>query len=173
MRRPAIGRMSILSSPMSTPNDLPPPPTSESAAGVAHRLLYQAYVTGRLHLGMKGALNGRHSPVHNIWENLIPYGLILLMIGNYTYTMGMKGLVLTISIGIPVGLFVVPRWIMVKVRKRTVNYAFADAASWDALWRIGGLSMRVADKPEVICDSPDGNWQAFAMENYAGESSAA
>jgi hypothetical protein len=158
---------------MSTPTDLPPPPTSGSTAGIAHRLLYQAYVTRKLHLGMKGVLNSRRSPVHNIWENVIPYGLILLMIGNYTYTMGLKGLVLTASLGLGVGLFVVPRWVMVKVRKRTVNYAFADAASWDELWRIGGLSMRLADKPEAVCDSPDGDWRAFAMENFADENSNA
>jgi hypothetical protein len=149
------------------PNDLPPPITNDSDAGVAHRLLYQAYVSGKLHLGMKGLLNSRRSPVHNIWENLIPYGLILLMIGNYTYTMGVKGLVLTASLGLGVGLFVIPRWIMVKVRKRTVSYAFVNAESWNALWKIGGLSMRRADDTQEVCDSPDGDWQAFAMKNFA------
>jgi hypothetical protein len=149
------------------PTELPPPRTADSDAGVAHRLLYQAYLTHRVHLGMKGNLNSRASPVHNIWENVIPYALILLMIVNYSYTMGWQGFVLTVSLGIGVGLFLIPRWIMIKVRKRTVARAFASADAWDELWRFGGLSMRLAEDPSVVCDSPDGDWQAFARAHFA------
>lgn len=132
-----------------------------------HELLYRAYVTNKIHLGMKGALNSRASPVHNLWENIIPYLLILIVVGNYTFTSGLQGLLLSASIGVPVGLWIVPRWIITKVRRRAVSYAFGSAKGWQELWSLGGLSMRLAADPTVICDSPEGDWQAFAREHLA------
>jgi hypothetical protein len=152
---------------MAQPTPLAPPHVSGSKLAAAHMLLYRAYTTNKLHLGMKGGLNGRRSPVHNKWENIIPYALILFVTINYTITMGFKGLVLSASLGIGVGLFVIPRWIMNKVRRRAVTMAFGSAEGWDALWRFGGLSMRLADHPEIACDSPDGDWQAFAEQNLS------
>jgi hypothetical protein len=146
--------------------DLPPPTSSTTELGAAHQLLYQAYVTHKVHLGMKGALNSRRSPVHNLWENLIPYGLILFLIVNYTYSMGFKGFILSASLGLGVGLFVIPRWIMNKVRRRTVILAFGSAEGWDALWQVGGLSLRLDEDPTIICDSPAGDWKAFAVQHF-------
>jgi len=146
---------------------LPPPtPSSDAELGAAHQLIYQAYVAHKIHLGMKGALNSRRSPAHNIWENLVPYGLILFLIGNYTYTMGFKGFVLSASLGLGVGAFVIPRWIMTKVRRRAVILAFGSAEGWDALWRVGGLSIRLDEDPTVVCDSPGGDWKAFAVQHF-------
>jgi hypothetical protein len=130
-----------------------------------HELLYDAYIHRRIHLGMKPAVNSRSSPVHNLWENVFPYMLILFMIGYYTWEMGVKGLILAASIGVPVGAFVVPRWIMTKVRRRAVAHAFQSEEAWDALWRVGGMSMRLAEDIDVICDSPDGDWRAFALQH--------
>jgi hypothetical protein len=153
--------------PMAKPTFIPPPkPAPDSKPGMAHALLYQAYVENKVHLGMKGALNTRRSPVHNLWENLIPYGLILLVIVNYTYTAGWEGFVLTASLGLGVGAFVIPRWVMNKVRRRTMIVAFSSAEGWESLWRIGGLSMRLDEDPSVVCDSPDGDWQAFAFAHF-------
>jgi hypothetical protein len=149
---------------------LPPPtPSPDSELGAAHQLVYQAYVAHKIHLGMKGGLNSRRSPVHNIWENVIPYALIVFLVGNYTYTMGLQGLILSGSLGLGVGAFVIPRWIMTKVRRRAVITAFGSAEGWDALWRVGGLSIRLDDDPNVVCDSPDGDWQAFIRQHF-GES---
>jgi hypothetical protein len=152
---------------MAEPTNLPLPTASNSGPAAAHLLLYRAYITNKLHLGMKGGLNSRRSPVHNKWENIIPYALILFVIVNYTITMGFKGMVMAASLGIGVGLFVIPRWLMNKVRRRAVTMAFGSAEGWDALWRFGGLSMRLADHPEIACDSPDGDWQAFANQNLS------
>ena len=152
---------------MAEPTTLAPPIPSNSRAAAAHLLLYRAYTTNKVHLGMKGGLNSRRSPVHNKWENIIPYALILFVTINYTITMGFKGFVLSASLGIGVGLFVIPRWIMNKVRRRAVTTAFGSAEGWDALWRFGGLSMRLADHPEIACDSPDGDWQMFAEQNLS------
>lgn len=146
---------------------LPPPaPSSNAELAAAHQLIYQAYVAHKIHLGMKGGLNSRRSPVHNLWENLIPYALILFLVGNYTYTMGFKGFVLSASLGLGVGAFVIPRWIMTKVRRRAVILAFGSAEGWDALWRVGGLSIRLDEDPAVICDSPNGDWKAFAVQHF-------
>src|SRR5690348_14865461 len=88
-------------SPMAQPTLIPPPkPSPDSEMGMAHALIYQAYVAHQVHLGMKGALNSRGSPVHNLWENLVPYALILLLVGNYTYTAGFEGFVLSASLGL-------------------------------------------------------------------------
>lgn len=149
--------------------NLPPPHPSDTELGASHQILYQAYINHKVHLGMKGALNSRRSPVHNVWENVIPYALILFVIGNYTWTMGLKGLVLTASLGLGVGLFVIPRWIMNKVRRRTVITAFGSGEGWDALWRVGGLSIRLDEDPSVVCDSPDGDWQAFVRQHFGKE----
>jgi hypothetical protein len=159
---------------MAKPTFIPPPkPSPDSELGAAHALLYQAYVAHKIHLGMKGALNSRSSPVHNLWENLIPYALILLVIVNYTYTMGWEGLILTASLGLGVGAFVIPRWVMNKVRRRTMIVAFGSAEGWDSLWRIGGLSLRLDDDPAVVCDSPDGDWKAFAFEHFGDKAQTA
>jgi len=107
-----------------------------------HELLYDAYIHRRIHLGMKPPINSRQSPVHNFWENVFPYALI----------------------GVPVGAFVVPRWIMTKVRRRAVAHAFASEEGWDGLWRVGGMSMRLAEDIDVTLDSPEGDWRAFALQ---------
>ncbi|MGE5539291.1 MAG: hypothetical protein ACM30I_11790 [Gemmatimonas sp.] len=135
-----------------------------------HELLYDAYIHRRLHLGMKPPVNSRESPVHNFWENVFPYALIVFMIGYYTWTMGVKGLILSASIGVPVGAFVIPRWIMTKVRRRAVGYVFASAENWDAVWRVGGISMRLAEEIDVICESPEGDWRAFATQHFSKKS---
>jgi hypothetical protein len=159
---------------MAQPIIIPPPkPSPDSEMGAAHALIYQAYVAHKVHLGMKGALNSRGSPVHNLWENVIPYGLILLLIGNYTFTAGWEGFVLSASLGIGVGAFVIPRWVMNKVRRRTMILAFGSAEGWDSLWRVGGLSMRLDEKPEIVCDSPNGDWKAFAFEHFRDDAQTA
>lgn len=132
-----------------------------------HELLYRAYTTNKIHLGMKGALNSRRSPVHNMWENIVPYVIILIVVANYTYTSGLAGFLLTALIGTGVGLSIIPRWIITKVRKRAVSYAFGSAKGWQELWGLGGLSLRLAADPSVTCDSPTGDWQAFAREHLA------
>jgi hypothetical protein len=147
--------------------DLKKPTGMGDEPATPHELLYRAYVANKIHLGMKGALNSRSSPVHNLWENTVPYGLILLVIVNYTFTSGLPGFLVSAMVGAAVGLGIVPRWIMIKVRKRTVAYAFGSAKGWQELWSIGGLSIRLADNPEVMCDSPGGDWQAFAGEHLA------
>jgi hypothetical protein len=151
----------------------PPKPSPDSEMGAAHALIYQAYVENKVHLGMKGALNSTRSPVHNLWENLVPYALVLLVIGNYTYTAGFQGFILTASLGLGVGAFVIPRWVMNKVRRRTMIVAFSSAEGWDSLWRIGGLSMRLDEDPEIVCDSPDDDWQAFAFKHFGNKAQTA
>ena len=114
---------------------------------------------------MKVMINSRRSPVHNLWENIVPYGLILLVVVNYSYTSGLPGFLASAMIGVAVGLGIAPKWIMTKVRRRAVTYAFGSAKGWQELWDIGGLSIRLAANPEITCDSPDGDWQAFAREH--------
>jgi hypothetical protein len=81
-----------------------------------------------------------------------------------------SGLILSASIGIPVGAFVIPKWIMTKVRRRAVAHAFGSADGWDALWRVGAMSMRLADNIDVVCDSPAGDWRAFALQHFGAPS---
>jgi hypothetical protein len=155
---------------MAQPIIIPPPtPSSDPEITAAHQLIYDAYVAHRIHLGMKGALNSRRSPVHNKWENLLPYALIAFLIITYTYQMGLQGLILSGSLGLGVGAFVVPRWVMNKVRRRTMIMAFTSGDGWDALWRIGGLSIRLDEDPDVVCDSPGGDWKAFARQHFGAE----
>ena len=51
-----------------------------------HSLIYQAYLDGRLHLGLKYfQLNSRGSPVYKLWENIVPFAMIAAIVAQYTY----------------------------------------------------------------------------------------
>ena len=150
---------------MSQNEDLPPLPDDPDGP---HGLIYQAYRDGTLHLGLKYFhLNARGSPVYKMWENIVPFAMIIAIVAQYTYDYGLWGFAASFAITGLLGFYFIPRWLAKRVRLRGLNMAMSGEAGWDKLWQFGALSLRMADNPELACDSPEGDWRAFARQHLS------
>jgi hypothetical protein len=133
-----------------------------------HSLIYQAYTDGRLHLGLKYfQLNTRGSPVYKLWENILPFAMILIIVAQYTYDHGFVGFALSLLLTGLLGFYFIPRWLAKRVRARGMAMAVSGEQGWDELWRAGCLSIRLAGNADVAADSPDDDWRAFARAHLA------
>lgn len=133
-----------------------------------HSLIYQAYLDGRLHLGLKYfQLNSRGSPVYKLWENILPFAMIAAIVAQYTYDYGLIGFSASLLLTGLLGFYFIPRWLAKRVRARGLDMAMSGEQGWDILWRAGCLSLRLAEKPDVAADSPTDDWRAFARANLA------
>lgn len=147
------------STPVSPPEEDPDSP---------HSLIYQAYVEGELHLGLKYfQLNRRGSPVYKLWENILPFAMIAAIVAQYTYDYGMIGFALSLLLTGMLGFYFIPRWLAKRVRARGMAMAVSGEAGWDTLWQAGCLSIRMADNPDLFADSPQDDWRAFALKHLA------
>lgn len=128
-----------------------------------HQMIYNAYEGGRIHIGpIFAILNRKGAPDYSQVENYLPYGLLAGLVVVYTYQMGLWGGIATLLFSVLLILRPVPRWILKRLRHRTMDRAFGSEEGWDQLWGIGGLSIRLAQDPETMCESPDGDWRHFA-----------
>ncbi|MEE9196104.1 MAG: hypothetical protein V3U44_09700 [Alphaproteobacteria bacterium] len=128
-----------------------------------HQLIYNAYQEGRIHIGpIFAILNRKGAPDFSQVENYLPYGLLAGLIVIYSFQMGMWGGIAALLFAVLLALRPVPRWILKRLRHRTMDRAFGSEEGWDQLWEIGGLSIRLAADVETMCEAPDGDWQRFA-----------
>ena len=147
-----------------TQSDIFPAPQGDPDG--PHSLIYQAYLDGRLHLGLKYfQLNRRGSPVYKLWENVVPFAMIIAIVAQYTYDYGYIGFAASLVLTGLLGFYFIPRWLSKRVRSRGMEMAMSGEEGWEILWRAGGVSMRMADDPELAADSPDDDWRAFALKN--------
>jgi hypothetical protein len=147
------------------------PVTPPEDADSLHSLIYQAYVEGELHLGLKYfQLNRRGSPVYKLWENILPFAMIAAIVAQYTYDYGLTGFALSLLITGLLGFYFIPRWLAKRVRARGMAMAVSGEAGWDELWRAGCLSIRMADNPEHFADSPQDDWRAFVRAHLENNS---
>jgi len=150
---------------MSESEILPPLPDDPDGP---HSLIYQAYRDGTLHLGLKYfRLNVPGSPVYKLWENIVPFAMIIAIVAQYTYDYGFWGFAASLAITGLLGFYFIPRWLAKRVRVRGLSMAMSGEAGWDRLWQFGALSIRLADDADQACDSPEGDWRAFARRNLA------
>jgi hypothetical protein len=146
------------------PTTLTPPDDPDGP----HSLIYQAYTDGRLHLGLKYfQLNRRGSPVYKLWENIVPFAMILAIVAQYTYDHGYIGFALSLLLTGLLGFYFIPRWLAKRVRARGMAMAVSGEQGWDELWKAGCLSLRMADDPQKAADSPGDDWRAFAQAHLA------
>ncbi|MGY9005057.1 MAG: hypothetical protein ACKVJQ_02990 [Alphaproteobacteria bacterium] len=137
-----------------------------------HELLYRAYLLGWVHFGTKLAvLNRPGSPVFNAYENWGPVGLVVFLSLYTILTSGMAAGFSLLAAGLFACLLILPKWVLKKLRVRVLEMSFGSEQGWRDLWQGGGISMRIAPKSleeadnVAICDSPDGDWEAFAREH--------
>lgn len=146
----------------------PDMPISQSDPESPHGMICRGYLEQKLHLGLKYFdLNKYGSPVYKLWENVLPYAMILVIVAQYTYDYGFNGFAISLLVTGLLGFYFIPRWLAKRVRSRAMVMAMTDEAGWDRLWRSGGLSLRLASDPNIDCDSPDGDWRAFARRYLA------
>lgn len=144
------------------PNTITPPDDSDGP----HSLIYQAYMDGRLHLGLKYLeLNRRGSPVYKLWENILPFAMIAAVVAQYSYDYGYQGFLLSLLVTGLLGFYFIPRWLAKRVRVRGMAMAVNSEKDWDILWNAGCLSIRMADQPEHAADSPKDDWRAFVRDH--------
>lgn len=133
-----------------------------------HSLIYQAYTEGELHLGLKYFhLNTRGSPVYKLWENILPFAMIAVIVAQYSYDYGYVGFAASLLLTGLLGFYFIPRWLAKRVRARGMALAVSSEEGWDSLWKAGCLSIRMADNPEHFADSPADDWRAFALKYLA------
>ena len=129
-----------------------------------HELIYYAYQEGRIHIGpIFGVLNRKGAPDYSQVENYLPYILLLGLIVFYSYQMGLWWGVAAFLFSVLFVIRPVPRWILKRLRHRTMDRIFGSEEGWDQLWRLGGLSIRLAADVKTMCESPDGDWRRFAV----------
>lgn len=128
-----------------------------------HTLIYRAYLLGWIHFGTKIAvLNRPGSTVYNAYENWGPLGLIGFL-ALYTGATASWQLGVSTFFGLGLlGFLILPKWVLRKLRVRVLDKALGTEGGWEEMWREGGISMRLAMDPSVECDSPGGDWRAFA-----------
>lgn len=128
-----------------------------------HELIYRAYLLGWIHFGTKLAvLNRPGSPVYNAYENWGPVALILFLSLYAGVTSSWQaGLSLFAALAF-FGFLFLPRYVLKKMRLRVLEKGFGSEGGWIELWQSGGISIRLGMDPGVECDSPDGDWRAFA-----------
>ncbi|MEE8516757.1 MAG: hypothetical protein V3T02_08990, partial [Alphaproteobacteria bacterium] len=116
------------------------------------------------HIGpIFGILNRKGAPDYSQVENYLPYILLVGLIVVYSYQMGLWGGVAALLFSVLFVIRPVPRWILKRLRHRTMDRIFGSEEGWDQLWRLGGLSVRLSADVETMCISPDGDWQRFAV----------
>ena len=63
------------------------------------------------------------------------------------------------------GVMILPKWVLKKLRMRVLEMGFGSEQGWRDLWQQGGISVRLASDASVECDSPEGDWEAFARHH--------
>lgn len=131
-----------------------------------HELIYRAYLLGRIHFGTKlTVLNRPGSSVYNGYENWGPIALIVFLTIYTIITSGWgAGLTLLLVMFIA-GIVILPKWVLKKLRMRVLELGFGGEQGWRELWTEGGVSMRLSDDSNIECDSPEGDWEAFARNH--------
>lgn len=107
-------------------------------------------------------LNRPGSSVYSAYENWGPLALVGFL-GLYTGLTGTWQLGVSTFLGLGLlGFLILPKWVLRKLRIRVIEKAFGSEGGFEDLWKEGGISIRLAMDPSVECNSPDGDWQAFA-----------
>jgi len=152
---------------MSAKNDEPLSPLEElgprTGDETPHELIYRSYLLGRIHFGTKIAiLNRSGSPVYSAYENWGPIALIAFVVIYTMITSSIEAGLTLLLVLVIAGVLILPRWVLKKLRIRVLEKAFGSEPGWRELWNHGGISLRLAADPTVVCDGPEGDWEAFA-----------
>lgn len=131
-----------------------------------HELIYNAYQQGRIHIGpIFGILNRKGAPDYNVVENYLPYAMLVGLTVVYTFQMGLWGGIAAFLFSVLLAIRPVPRWILKRLRHRTMDRIFGSEEGWNQLWRMGGLSIRLSDDVDTICESPQDDWRRYAVNH--------
>jgi len=110
-------------------------------------------------------LNKPDSPVFSQLENAAPFFAALgavfaaFWFGGWVWALAVgAGALILVATGIH---YVV----MLRLRRRSLAYAFSSAERWQRLWDMGGLTLRLPRRAETLVDSPAGDWTRFAARH--------
>lgn len=134
-----------------------------------YELVWDAERDGLVEIGIDlRNLNRAGSPVFSVWDNGIPgivfvtAVLVTLVFAGWIWALAMaaSGLILLLTS--------VNFLVMMRLRRRAWTKARSNLRNWQEIWRHGGLSLRLTQRPDVEAHSPDADWRDFARLYLTG-----
>tara|TARA_B100000700_G_scaffold298552_1_gene364539 strand:- start:867 stop:1445 length:579 start_codon:yes stop_codon:yes gene_type:complete len=124
--------------------------------------LRKALEKGTISIGFYDrALLRPDSPAFSWPDILIPGVLMLIaLILDFAFA-PLSVALLSLGAAIAIVMLGYVRWIKRRVRKRAWKLALSGVDNWNALWESGGVSIWLARRIGIGCDSPDGDWSEF------------
>ena len=138
-----------------------------SGALELHSRLRDAYFSTEVEIGINTVVaNTPGSPTYRAMDSFIPGMAIVASIFFGFFNSMLMGFV-SLLFGIILMFWTVRKWVLYRVKKRTILYALdAFEPNWWIAWEKGLLSIRVAtDEGYVYCKSPDDDWESFVREH--------
>lgn len=133
-----------------------------------HDRILRADAARRVDVGVElRRLNRPDSPVFARWDNALP-GFVALaavllaaILGGWLWALGIAASMLILL------LTTVNFVVMTRLRRRAMAMARSGPEGWQRLWDLGGLTLRLPDRPETECAGPEGDWRAFAQRRLS------
>lgn len=124
--------------------------------------LKKALEKGTVSLGFYDrALLRPGSPAFRWGDILIPSGLMVLALILDFALAPLSVALLACGAVVAMILLGFIKWIRHRARKRAWKIALSGLENWERLWASGGVSIWLARRIGIGCDSPNGNWQEF------------
>ncbi len=131
-----------------------------------HLRIVAAEETRAVEIGVElRRLNKPDSPVFSRAENAAPFFVTVAAVAAGFW---LGGWLWALAIGASALILVatgVHYLIMLRLRRRALAYALADAERWQRLWDLGALTLRLPRRDETRIDSPAGDWTGFAARH--------
>tara|TARA_B100001540_G_C15699182_1_gene593009 strand:- start:96 stop:674 length:579 start_codon:yes stop_codon:yes gene_type:complete len=130
-----------------------------------YQRLKKALEKGTISIGFYDrALLRPGSPAFSWPDILIPSTLMFLaLILDFAFA---PLIVALLSLGAAVAIILLGflRWVRRRARKRAWKLALSNLENWESLWATGGVSIWLARRIGIGCDSPDGDWKEFIRQ---------
>lgn len=131
-----------------------------------HRAIVRAHAAREVEIAVSfRAVNRTGAPGFRTTDIVVPPFVMLVLSLYMLFAIGPIAGAAALLVGTGLLLFVFRPRNKRRTMDRTRALALAKLEDWLALWRLGGLALRLTRDPARDCVSPDGDWQAFARDH--------
>ena len=118
--------------------------------------------TKRLSIGIdRWKANRPGSPVFSESDYIVTFLIFAILIAINFYNWGWKWGILSLFCALILFFIYGSKWILYRVRKRTVSLVLSDYRNWSEFWDRGYLSLTNINFPNEPCLSPNDSWELF------------
>lgn len=110
-------------------------------------------------------LDFQGSPVHNVWDHLLPLMVLMLLALAILLATGVAFGIVAMTIGALAHLLGIKYYVAWRIRARAITYMLASAAHWNHLWQLGGVALYIPGGTEPPCMAPRSDWRKFVLRN--------